>query len=439
MRLGAVVFVGIFLLAGMGVQGQSGLPDLTIKSVKISPGDLEEGQPALMRAVIANKGQGDASGAFDVVFELDGRELATRSLFELKKDKTSELQIPWQALLGTHILTVSVDAPFNSIRESNESNNKLSVQFTVLPVAGVRSFSFDLIKLLGRTLTEAGTALHFQLTDNVFTSIDNAVNAMNDTAIALRDAAVELQLVRRAVPPAFANAPLYKDAEAIIALFDAIAESFVRIGGTLSIGNFDGVLENAFILRRHLVELSQKTLAGTSFAPMQSALAQFDRVIALAKELRDLLKGAQGRSQYQVAVELFNAFTAFGDELSRSARAIVQDAQSRLARFSNGDEAINGAYSTKRPLVIQWPGIILMRFELYDMATGVPVYLSEELGPTLDVIGTGALATGMYGYKLVGMTKHGVKREEIGRLQVKQASTIPPSRKHDAPMGMSGH
>lgn len=437
MRLGAVVL--IFLLAGIGVQGQSGLPDLAIKSVKILPGDLEEGQPALIRAVIVNKGQGDALGAFDVVFELDGRELATRSLFELKRDKTSELQVPWQALLGTHILTVSVDAPFNNIRESSESNNKFSLQFTVLPVAGVRSFSFDIVKLLGRTLSQAGAALHFQLTDNVFTSIDNAVNAMNDTAMALRDASVELQLVRRAVPPAFANDPLYRDAEAIVALFDAIAESFVRIGGTLSIGNFDGVLENAFVLRQKLVELSQKTLGDTSFAPMQSALAQFDRVIALAKELRDLLKGAQGRPQYQVAVELFNAFTAFGDELSRSARTIIQTVESRLARFYNGDEAINGAYSTKRALVIQWPGIAIMRLELYDGATGALVYRSEELGPTLDVAGNSTLATGMYGYKLIGLTKHGVKREEIGRLQVKQASTLPPLRKHDTPMGMSGH
>lgn len=438
MRLGAMVLVGI-VLAGMGGMGQQGLPDLTVKLVKISPSDLEEGQPALIRAVIANQGQGDAVDAFDIVFELDGQELATRSLFGLRKDKSSEIQISWKASVGTHTLTVSVDAPFSKIRESSESNNKLSLQFTVLPVMGVRSFSVDVVKLFGRTLAEAGAALHFQLTDNVFTSLDNAVQAINNAAAALRDASLELSLVHRAVPAAFANDTLYKDAHALVALFDAMAESFERIAVMLSMGNFDGVLENAFVLRQKLVALSQKELGGTSFAPMQSAIAQFDRVIALAQELRNLLKGAQGRSQYQVAVELFNAFTAFGDELNRCAQTIVRIAESRAARFYNGDEPVNGAYSSKRPLLIQWAGVMVMRVELYEPTTGTLLFSSEEIGPILELTTNGLLVTGTYGYKLVGTTKQGIRRIEIGRLQVKQATTAPPLRKHDAPVGMSGH
>lgn len=439
MRLGAVVLVGVVLLAGMGVQGQSGLPDLTVKSARIFPGDLEEGQASLVRAVIINQGQGDAAGGFDVVLELDGAELATRSFFELKKGKSVEIQIPWKALVGSHTLTVSVDAPFSRVRESNESNNKLSLQFRVLPIAGVRSFSLDMVKLFGRVLSEAGTALHFKLTDNVFTSLDNAVSAITNAAGALRDLSLELELMRGIVPTAFAAEALYRAAEALVALYGSMADSFERIAVMLSIGNFDAVLENAHLVRAKLVELSQKALGDASFAPMQAAIVQFDRVIALAKELRDLLKGAQGRPQYQVAVELFNAFMAFGDELGRCARGIIQTAESRAARFSNGDEAINGAYSTKHALAIQWPGVLFMRLELYDAATGALVYRSEELGPTLDVTSNGTLSTGMYVYKLIGLTKHGVKREEMGRLQVKQGSVLPPSRKHDAPMGMSGH
>ncbi|MCX8103751.1 MAG: hypothetical protein N3E42_04885 [Candidatus Bipolaricaulota bacterium] len=439
MRLGAIVLVGALLSAGMGVWGQSGLPDLMVKSVRVSPGDLEEGQPALIRAVIINRGQGDAVGTFDVIVELDGSELARRTIFELKKDKTSEVPVPWQALVGTHTLTVSVDVPFNAIRESNESNNRFSLQFTVSPVAGVRSFSVDFVKLFGRTLSEAGAALHFQLTDNLFTSLDNAVRAINDAATILRDASLELSLVRRILPTAFAHDGLYKDAEALGALFESIAESFEHIGVMLSIGNFDGVLENAFVLRHKLVALAQKELGGASFAPMHSAVTQFDRVIALAKELRDLLKGAQGRSQYQVAIELFNAFTAFGDEVGRCARAIVRLAESRAARFYNGDEPINSAYLTKRPLLITWAGVLLMRLELYELTTGTLVFISEEIGPVLELTSDGSLVTGTYGYKLVGITKQGASRVEIGRLQIKQANATPPLRKHDVPMGMSGH
>ena len=418
MQLGAIIIV-IAALVGSGGYGQPGLPDLTVKAVRVSPGDLEEGQAALVRAVIANIGHGDALGGFDVIFELDGQELATRSFFELKKDKSTEIQIPWKALVGSHTLTVSVDAPFSRIRESNESNNKRSLAFVVSPILGVRSFSLDLVKLFGRVLSETGVALHFKLTDSVFTSLDNAVNAINEAAAALRNVSLEFELVRGSVPQAFSSDPLYRDAQALVALYESMAESFERIAVMLSIGNFDAVLENAYLFRAKLVELSQKSLGDMSFAPMQSALVRFDRVIALAKELRDLLKGAQGRPQYQVAVELFNAFMAFGDELSTCAQAIIQLAESRAARFYNGENPIDGAYSTKHSLVIQWPGIVLMRMELYDAATGTLVYRSEELGPTLDVAGNGTLATGMYVYKLIGLTKHGVKREEMGRLQVK--------------------
>lgn len=438
MRVGAVVLMGILLCAGIGVHGQPGLPDLAVKAVRVSPSDLEEGQAALVRAIIVNQGQGDAVDAFDVVLELDGQELATRSFFELKKEKAVEIQIPWQAVIGTHTLTVSVDAPFSKVRESSESNNKLSLQFTVLPVAGVRSFSLDVTKLFGRTFEEAGMALHFKLTDSVFTSLDNAVRAIGEAAAALRNVSVELGLVRANVPPAFGGDPLYRDAEALVALCDSIAESFERIAVMLSIGNFDAVLENAYLLRQKLIELSQKTIADTSFSPMQAAVTRFDRVILLAKELRDLLKGAQGRSQYEVAVELFNAFMAFGDELSACAQTIMRLAESRAARFYQGEETLNGAYNTKRSLTIQWPRIILMRLELYDLKSGDVVLRSEEIGPWLSLVTNGSLPTGTYGYRLVGVTKHGAHRIELGRMQIKQSNSIPPLVRQNVPVGMAG-
>lgn len=443
MRLGVCVVLGVFLFVGVGVQqgqGQSGLPDLTVKAIRVSPSELEDGQQAQLRAVVINKGQGDAMGAFDVIFELDGRELASRPMFELKKQQTSELQVPWQAVAGAHELTVLVDAPFNNVRESNESNNKASVKFVVAPLAGVRSFSLGLVKLFGHSLDEAGQALNFELTDNVFTTIDNAVRAMQDSATALRNSSVELQLLRRAVPPVFASHSQYSEADSLVVLFDELAESFVRIGGTLSIGNFDGVLENARILRQGLVKLSEQKLADTTFAPLQPAIAQFDRVIALATELRDLLKGAQGRPQYQVAVELFNAFTIFGEQLCASSRELVQHATTRSARFYNGNEAVNGAYVANKLLTIAWSGIILMRFELYELTSGALVYQSEEVGPSLEWAANGSLSTGTYGYKLIGISKNGIGRSEIGRLQITQVTNSPPTGKQNAPpdMDMSG-
>ncbi len=435
MRMGVLVLIGI-VLAGVGGIGQAGLPDLVVKSARVSPSDLEEGQAALIRVFIANIGQGDVTNAFDVIVELNGQELATRSFFELKKEKSIEIQIPWKAVAGTHTLTVFVDGPFSRIREASEQNNKLTMRFVVSPVAGVRSFSLDIVKLFARILDETGIALHFKLTDSVFTSLDNAVRAINDAAAALRDASLELGLVLQLVPPAFASDNLYRDAKALVALYESIAESFERIATMLSIGNFDAVLENGGLLRKKLVELSQKTLANTSFVPVQAAVAQFDRVLALAKELRDLLKGAQGRSQYQVAVELFNAFMAFGDELSACAHAIVKQAEANTARFYQGEEVLTGAYNSKRSLEIRWSRAILIRLELYDLKSGNLLFSSEEMGPWLGLVTNGSLSTGMYGYRLVGMTKHGGRRIELGRLQIKQVGSIPV--RQNVPSGMAG-
>lgn len=438
MRLGVIILLGVLLYAGINVQGQSGLPDLIVKTARVSPGDLEEGQAALIRTVIANQGQGDVIGSFDVIIELNGQELATRSFFELKKEKATEIQIPWKAIVGTHTLTVSVDAPFSRIRESSESNNKFSLRFTVSPVMGVRSFSLDIVKLFGRVFDETGIALHFKLTDSIFTSLDNAVRAINESAAALRNASLELELMRNSVPPAFAADPLYQDANALAALCESIAESFERIAIMLSIGDFDAVLENAYLLRQKLAALSQKTVADTSFAPMQSAIARFDRVIALAQELRNLLKGALGRSQYEVAVELFNAFMAFGDELSACSRVIVQQAKTHAAQFYQEEEALNGAYNAKRSLEIRWSRIMLMRLELYNLKSGELVFCSEEMGPWLGLVTNGSLSTGMYGYRLVGMTKYGARRIELGRLQVKQSGSVPPLVRQNVPVGMAG-
>lgn len=438
MRAGALTFLVGIVLVGLGVVGQVGLPDLVVKSVRVFPGDLEEGQEALVRTVIANQGQGDAVGNFDVIVELDGWELAVRSFFELRKEKTIEISIPWKAIGGTHTVTVFVDGPFSRIRESNESNNKFSSSFVVSPVMGVRSLSLDMVKLFGRTLDETGKALHFKLTNNVLTSLDNAVRAITEAAVTLRTASIELELVRKSAPPAFNADALYQDAGALVTLYEAIAHSFERIAAMLSIGNFDAVLENGYILRQKLIELSQKTLADTSFAPLRSAVIRFERVIALAQELRNLLRGAQGRSQYEVAVELFTAFMAFGDELSICAQALVQSAQAQAARFHQEEKTLISAYSTKYSLEIWWPRIILMRLEIYNPTSGDLLFSSEEMGPWLGITANGSLTTGTYAYRLVGITKHGVRRVELGRLQIKHSGSLPPLVRQYAPVGMAG-
>lgn len=426
-----ILSVTVLILTGgsLALWGQANLPDLTVKEIRVSPADLEEGDSAQVRTVILNQGRGDALGPFDVLVELNGREIGYRSVFELKAQKSIELRIPWRAVAGEHRVTVYVDTPFGRVRESNESNNTHTLVFKVTPPSAARALTFDIVKVFTRALDEAGQALKFQLTDNVFSSIENADRAIQAGAAALQEAPTELQFVRSFFALEWLNAQTQsREAENISMLFSALADSLVRIGGTLSIGNFEGVLENAQVFRKNFADLASGQIELTLFQPLTPALEQFDKVILLATELRNLLRGAQGRPQLEVAIDLFNAFTKFGELLRLSAQQIQSQAQEQCARFTNADGLpIGTVYTSGKPLLIEMPGATQLILELYTHnASPTLVHTSYGQGSLLHWNGTNGEATplppGVYLYRLIGQTDDGKVRVELGRLRISQGS-----------------
>ncbi|MCS6936456.1 MAG: hypothetical protein NZ610_04405 [Candidatus Bipolaricaulota bacterium] len=426
-----ILSVTVLLLwaSSLALWGQANLPDLAVKEVRISPPDLEEGDSAQVRTVIVNQGRGDALGPFDILVELNGREIGYRSVFELKAQQTVELRIPWRAVAGEHRVTVYVDTPFGRVREANESNNTGTLAFKVAPPSAVRALTLDTVKVFTRALDESGQALKFQLTDNVFSSIDNANRAIQASAAALREAPTELQFVRSFFAPAWLSAQTQsRQADDIAALFSTLSDSLVRIGGTLSIGNFEGVLENAQVFRKNFADLASRQIEVTPFQPLTPALEQFDRVILLATELRNLLRGAQGRPQLEVAMELFTAFTKFGELLRLSAQRILTQAQEQRARFSDGDgQPLGTVYIAGKPLLIEIPGAHQLSLELYTAsASPTLVHTHYGPGPSLQWNGTNGeaapLPPGVYLYRLLGQTDAGVICVELGRLRVSQGN-----------------
>lgn len=428
MQRGRVIIVLAVLAIGLGIftlWGQANLPDLTVKEIRISPSELEEGDSAQVRAVILNQGRGDALGPFDILVELNGRAIGYRSVFELKSQQSIELRLPWKAVAGEHRLAVYVDAPFGSVRESNESNNTRTLAFKVALPAAVRSLTLDTVKTFTRSLDEAGQALKFQLTDNVFSSIENADRALQVSAGALREAATELSLVRAPFTTGWLNAQTQsREADSIALLFGALADSLLRIGGTISIGNFEGVLENAQIFRKNFADLSARQIETTLLNPLTPALEQFDRVIALATELRNLLRGTPGRPQLEVAVDLFNAFTKFGELLRISAQQILIHTEAQRARFRDAHgQPLGAVYLSGRPLLIEMPGAAQLFLELYSNSAAL-LHASQAEGPLLQWNGLDGEATlpppGVYLYRLIGQTTDGRVRTELGRLRISQ-------------------
>lgn len=427
--VGGLALASVAVWLGLStLQAQGNLPDLAVKEIKISPSSLEEGDSAQIRTIIVNQGRADAIGPFDILIELNGRELGYRSIFELKAQQSVELRLPWKAIVGEHRVTVYVDTPFGRVRESNESNNTRSLVFQVAPLSAVRSLTLDTVKVFTRALDFTGEALKFQLTEAIFSSIENANNALQQGAAALREAATELHFVRAPFAADWLSAQTQShEANALLLLFDSLSESMVRIGGTLSIGNFEGVLEHSRTFRKTFADLTARQIETTSFQVLQIPLEQFNRVIALATELRNLLQGAPGRPQLEVATELFGAFTKFGELLRVAAQTIVAQAQAQSPRFldTNG-QPLNSTYRSGQPIVIEIPNATQITFEVYGGTGPALRHTSQAAGPLFQWngvdSGASSLPPGVYFYRLVAQMADGRVSVELGQLRIVQAS-----------------
>ncbi len=108
------------------------LPDLTITSISVTTKD-----PATLEQVIdvsiANIGE-DAAPAFNVVVLVNGTVVGNKTVNSLAPRATSELTFTWKASKeGFYVITAIADPgyPNDKVIESNESNNELTVNFTV--------------------------------------------------------------------------------------------------------------------------------------------------------------------------------------------------------------------------------------------------------------------------------------------------------------------
>ncbi len=123
------LLIGLALSPGSGSwaaqpgSGPTPLPDLLPLSLELDPPDVEPGQPATVRAVVANRGEADAR-SFWVVFTADGRPLGSQLLPGLAAGEEATVEAIWIATPQRQTLEVRVDSP-NRVEESDEENNVL--------------------------------------------------------------------------------------------------------------------------------------------------------------------------------------------------------------------------------------------------------------------------------------------------------------------------
>ena len=107
-------------------------PDLVTSNITYSPpGDINHGDEITFVATIGNSGAGGTSREFHVLFEVDGAYIGQNKVTGLAAGASANISQVWIAARGTHTVTAIVDR-FNTVAESNEDNNRLSL---ILPGA----------------------------------------------------------------------------------------------------------------------------------------------------------------------------------------------------------------------------------------------------------------------------------------------------------------
>ena len=419
-RAACVLLIGFFMFSLEPSLKAQQTSDLSVESIKIKPASPEAGETAKLRATIANQRGSDALDAFDVVFEVDGEPIGRNSLTRLNVGQSRAVDIPWIATLGTHKVHVSIDLSFSNVRDSNKDNNQLTIEINVTAPATVRSATRQIVEAFGIALEQSGKALNFELSSDALKIYSDALNALTNTANALRDLSEDLQIIKNALPSPFIQQAQVQNANAIAAIYEGLADITLRMMGALSLGNFDGIIEQATNLRAKLITLSQASFENISFDVLKPAVAQLDKLIPLAIEFKNVFGGGTGRDLATVGRELFGALLGYGTALVQAGQGLKQAAAQQAANFSDSTGNPVSVYVPGSPLVTSAANAHGLKLELLD-ANGQLVNSVQAAGDKLEFNGMdnagNALKPGTYYYNLTIQNTADVTNE-LGRLIV---------------------
>jgi subtilase family serine protease len=109
-------------------------PDLTVSSLTWSPLNFSDGQVVTFNASIINVGLGNSTRNFYTRFLLDGVDIGGPYNDGLASGNSSSVTQTWTATPGDHTIKAVVDY-WNSVTESNETNNTLELNLTKIDQA----------------------------------------------------------------------------------------------------------------------------------------------------------------------------------------------------------------------------------------------------------------------------------------------------------------
>jgi subtilase family serine protease len=105
--------------------------DLVVQSITWSPSSPSKGDSIVFSINIKNQGS-SKSQYTKVNFFIDGNSRGFQDIAAINPNSTATATYNWTAITGQHTLKAVIDEP-NNVKESNETNNELTVTFSTLP------------------------------------------------------------------------------------------------------------------------------------------------------------------------------------------------------------------------------------------------------------------------------------------------------------------
>ena len=117
-------------------------PDLIVRSITWSPDNPSRGDSIVFSITIKNQGS-IASNTTKVNFYIDGISRGSQDVAAIDPGGTITTTFNWIAMSGQHIVKAVIDES-NNVKESDETNNELEVNFsTLLPDLTIRSITWS--------------------------------------------------------------------------------------------------------------------------------------------------------------------------------------------------------------------------------------------------------------------------------------------------------
>lgn len=397
------------------------LPDLGAERLVLTPEQPDSGDSVTITATVVNHGRARVHRTFYVSFHVDGALIVSKPIREsLMPGETIETSARWTATEGEHTVRVRVD-PFNRVHESDEGNNELPARLVVRDPQGIRSLTLAMFRHVGRSLHLSGETLQLEPKADIYELIADFRSALRKVREAYGRSARALSYIANGLPwpTPLLNASQIQIAKRVAGLYDSISEGFDEAIRALERWNIPVLLEAFKRVQQAMNELDGIALEGIALDGLRETAPLMAEALEKTEGLEAALENGEEVDLEEAAQSLAALLREMGDQWALVGERVIEKAEDRAARFTDGDGEPIERYHSGVSLVVRADGAAGLVMEIFR-AEGERIMKERARGSRLEWDGrdgTGTpLSPGRYFYRLAVQGSR--SRLELGEIIV---------------------